>query len=228
MHSEKKSQDYWKDSFKVRAQTATDTIARNGFLLKVGTARVRETVLDLIGPVAGLDILDAGCGDGSVSYPLAAMNCVTGLDIVSDMLELASARGIKPVEGSMEEPPFHPQSFDVVMSVEVISLSDRPLEVIDSLSKLLRPGGRLIVSCVNKASLLRTVAERVLDLMRRPYPNAIRMSDLYGAVEKAGFEVLRMRSIISGPGFAKVVTPLKANSPILNIANNIIIEARVT
>jgi len=228
VQSGKKSQDYWKDTFKNRAQTATDTIARNGFLLKVGTARVRETVLDLIGPVSALDILDAGCGDGSVSFPLTAMNRVTGLDIVPGMLELASARGIIPVEGSMEEPPFPAHSFDLVMSVEVISLSDRPFDVITSLAKLVRPGGRLIISCVNKASLFRAAAERILDVVRRPYPNAIHMSDLYVAVEKSGFDVLRMRSIISGPGFAVSVTPRKINSPVLNIANNIIIEARAT
>lgn len=224
--SKDESQGYWKDSFQFRAQNAKDTIARNGFLLKVGTDRIRATVLDLIGPVTGLEILDAGCGDGSVSAPLTAGNSVTGLDIVEAMLELAAARGLDPVEGSMEAPPFPPQHFDVVMSVEVISLSDQPLGVIACLSGLVRKDGRLILSCVNKSSLLRRVAEKILDLVGRPYPNATRLADMVAAVEASGLKVVQMKAIVSGPGFAMAVTTASANSPVLRIANNIILEAK--
>ncbi len=224
---EKEPQSYWKDSFQSRAQNAKDTVARNGFLLKVGTDKIRATVLDLIGPVTDQEILDAGCGDGSVSSSLTATNAVTGLDIVQGMLDLAAAKGLTPVEGSMEDPPFPAQSFDLVMSVEVISLSDQPLKVIDSLAKLVRPGGRLILSCVNKSSVLRTVAENILDFTGHPYPNAIRLAEMVQAVEVNGFEVKQMRAIVSGPGFARAVTPGAVNASILKIANNVMVEARL-
>ena len=222
----KLAQSHWQGDFAKRAREAGNSVARNGFLLRVGTARLRTTVLSLIGDVNGMQILDAGCGDGSVTSRLAKINLVAGLDTVPEMLTLAKANGLVPVTGSMESPPFSPRSFDLVLSIEAISLSNNPLSVVGSLSSLLRPGGRLILSCVNKTSRLRKVAECALDIVGQPYPHAVNLREIVIALRDNGIELTNTRAVVSGPGFAMAVIPRSVESPILNIANNLIVEGQ--
>lgn len=225
-HPRKSAQSQWQEDFAKRAREAGNSIARNGFLLRVGTARLRTTVLNLVGDIKGMQVLDAGCGDGSVTSQLTKTNLVAGLDTVPEMLNLARANGLVPVTGSMESPPFSPGSFDLVLSIEAISLSRNPLSVVGSLSSLLRPGGRLIISCVNKTSRLRRVAECALDIAGQPYPRAVSLREIVVAFRDNGLELKNTRAVVSSPGFAMSVIPRSVESPILNIANNLIVEGQ--
>lgn len=224
----KDHKEYWRDTFHRRAATPGESFKRNGFLLRSGTDCLRRTVLDLVGDVQGQSILDVGCGDGSVSAVLAANNNVTGLDLVQDMLMHAAEKGLTPVEGSMEAPPFAPQSFDIVIAVESISLTAAPLKTVATLSRLVRPGGRLIVSCVNGASVPRIIAERILDIAGRIYPNAITLNGVRDTLVDNGMKPLRMRAVFALPGYARPLTPASSNSGVLRLCNNVIIEGLAT
>lgn len=218
--------NHWRDKFELKSKANVDSVKRNGFLLQKATETIRFEVRDLLGPVKGLSILDAGCGDGSVSAPLASDNNVVGLDISPGMLELASMRGLVPTLGSFENPPFEAESFDAVLCVESATLSDTPLATLRALAALVKPGGILIVSSVNRQSIARRLAEGALDILGRPYPNALTLTEIMHEVGQLGFKVLNQRCVIAAPGWARGMHVEDDGSTILKFANNIIVRAQ--
>lgn len=65
-------------------------------------------------------ILDIGCGVGGMFPTLSRYGKVTGIDISSDALRYASARGATVVRGEVEKIPFHDGHFDVVNCHDVL------------------------------------------------------------------------------------------------------------
>ncbi|AMV39848.1 class I SAM-dependent methyltransferase [Planctomyces sp. SH-PL62] len=80
-------------------------------------------VLDAIGPVEGLRVLDLGCGKGRFSRALQQRGAiVAGVDVSTAML--AEAEGIDRVRGSARSLPFRSASFDAIIAVEVFEHLD--------------------------------------------------------------------------------------------------------
>lgn len=112
----------------------------------VGRRRILERVVDSLALPQGVDILDAGCGSGRNLEWLARFGAVTGLELSADSLEYARRRAVgSVVAGSVEEIPLEGASFDLVTSFDVIEhVDDR--RALHELHRVLRPGGRLVVS----------------------------------------------------------------------------------
>ncbi|HYG67927.1 MAG TPA: class I SAM-dependent methyltransferase [Anaeromyxobacteraceae bacterium] len=110
-----------------------------------------ERELRLLGDVAGLDVLELGCGGAQWSIALARRGArCTGLDL-SDA-QLAFARGkvaeagvaVALVHASADETGLPDASFDLVFCDHgAMSFTD-PYRVIPEVARLLRPGGRLV------------------------------------------------------------------------------------
>jgi len=99
-----------------------------------------------------LEALDAGCGTGFLSFELAARgHHVTGIDFAPAMIaearRKAAERGvsIRFQEADAERLPFAPASFDLVISRHVLWTLQHPEAAIDEWTRVLRPGGRLVV-----------------------------------------------------------------------------------
>jgi 2-polyprenyl-3-methyl-5-hydroxy-6-metoxy-1,4-benzoquinol methylase len=112
----------------------------------------RTAVLDLAGPLEGRDVLDVGCGDGA--YALAAARAgarVAGLDRSADAVGAARARA--EAEGLAVDLrvadagalPFSAARFDVVLAVTVLCFVDEPAQVVAEMTRVLRPGGVLVL-----------------------------------------------------------------------------------
>ena len=112
--------------------------------------RIPETELRVLGDVAGLDVLELGCGAAQWSIALATRGArVTGLDASTEQLrharEAIAAAGVdvELVHASAEEVPLPDGSFDVVFCDHgAIGWAD-PLLLIPEAARLLRPGGLL-------------------------------------------------------------------------------------
>lgn len=115
--------------------------------------RTAERELDFLLPhlAPGKDLIDCGCGPGSITLGLAqAVNpgAIVGIDIEPRQLEVASAaaasRGIGNArfeEASIYEIPARDASFDVAVAHFVIEhVSDRP-RALREMRRVLRPGG---------------------------------------------------------------------------------------
>lgn len=111
----------------------------------------RPAMLAAIGPVAGLRVLDAGCGPGFYLAALIAGGAeVSGFDASGVMLRLARARvgGRVPlVEARLGEPlPYESAAFDLVVCALAIHYVEDRGSALGELFRVLRPGGRLVLS----------------------------------------------------------------------------------
>lgn len=96
-------------------------------------------------------ILDAGCGTGAMLLTLASRGYqVCGVDFSQGMLaraeENAKKRGLTVpfVQGCVDQLPFAAESFDVVVSRNVLSNLDVAKEALASWHEVIKPGGYLI------------------------------------------------------------------------------------
>jgi SAM-dependent methyltransferase len=102
-------------------------------------------------------VLDAGCGDGTLTRRLGAMvPMAVGLDVDQASLDAARLQGGYPhyVCGDLLAPPFADGSFDAVLSVATVHHMDAAA-ALTSLAGLLRPGGLLAVVGLARRSLPR-------------------------------------------------------------------------
>jgi ubiquinone/menaquinone biosynthesis C-methylase UbiE len=139
-----------------------------------GLWQIPESELQILGDVAGKDVLELGCGAAQWSIALARRGArCTGLDLSEQQLAHARAAGadFPLVHGTAEALPFADASFDVVFcDFGALTFTDPTLSIPEA-ARVLRPGGLLAFShgtpldslCWNEAS---QSMERVL---QRPY-----------------------------------------------------------
>jgi SAM-dependent methyltransferase len=111
----------------------------------------RPAMLDLAGDVAGRRVLDAGCGAGPLSAALRDRGAiVTGFDKSAAMLELARRRlgdGADLQVAELGGPlPFPDGEFDDVVASLVLHYLEDWGPALAELRRVLKPGGRLLVS----------------------------------------------------------------------------------
>jgi malonyl-CoA O-methyltransferase len=116
----------------------------------------------------GLQILDLGSGTGWFTGQLASIpgSQVTGVDIAAGMLRYARSAnpgGIRWIEADAEALPLPDNSVDVVFSNLMIQWCRDPAGVLAECRRVLRPGGRLLVS---------TLLEGTLDELREAWHRA--------------------------------------------------------
>jgi SAM-dependent methyltransferase len=116
-----------------------------------GVWNVPERELGVLGDVAGLDVVELGCGTAYVSAWLARRGArVVGVDPTPAQLETArsmqreSGLEFPLVEAAAEEVPLPDSSFDLVVSEYGASIWADPYRWIPEAARLLRPGGRLV------------------------------------------------------------------------------------
>lgn len=173
--------------------------------------RFANTSHDL--PLGGLSVLDIGCGGGLLCEPLAVMGAkVTGIDASSEAIEVAKKHalkqgvGIKYIHGSAEEYASAGKKFDVVTVLEIIEHAADVDSLLGAAASLLKPGGILIVSTVN-----RTVRSYLLGVIAAEYilrwvPTGthdwrrfMRPSELVDHLEGVGMRVCGMSGMIYSP-----------------------------
>src|SRR5690606_24245440 len=99
-----------------------------------------------------LDIIGVGCGSGWLCELLAGYGTVTGTDLADAAIARARERrgDIRYIAGDIMALDLPLQSFDLVVSLEVLShVADQPAFVA-KLASLLRPGGVLIIANQNR------------------------------------------------------------------------------
>jgi SAM-dependent methyltransferase len=102
----------------------------------------------LLPPVAGLRVLDAGCGGGRTSAWLVEQGAaVVGIDASEELLTLARERlpAASFVRGDLAEPlPFEDDAFDLVVAGLVMHYLRDWAPPLRELRRALRPGGALV------------------------------------------------------------------------------------
>jgi len=154
--------------------------------------------------LAGAQVLDVGCGGGILAESMAQKGaCVTGIDMAESPLAVArlhlaeSGTSVDYLQSTAEAlAESRPQEFDVVTCLEMLEHVPSPTDVIDACARLVKPGGDVFFSTINrnpKSFLFAIVgAEYVLRLLpagTHHYEKFIRPSELESWARAAGLEL---------------------------------------
>jgi 2-polyprenyl-6-hydroxyphenyl methylase/3-demethylubiquinone-9 3-methyltransferase len=165
-------------------------------------------------PLAGSRVLDVGCGGGLLSEALARGGArVTGIDLAPGMIEVARLHAAESqldidYRGTAAEElaGTAAESFDIVTCMEMLEHVPAPAAMTATLARLLRPGGALFVSTLNrnlKSFLLAIVgAEYLLRLIPRgthEYERLIRPAELARWGRAAGLTLHELAGIDFNP-----------------------------
>jgi len=151
-----------------------------------GRRRVLDRVIGSLDLPPGAQILDAGCGSGRNMLELARLGEVTGIELSPASVAVARARDVgEVIEGSVEELPFEDDSFDFAVCLDVIEHLDRDRQTLRELRRVIRPGGRLLITVPAYPSLWSS--HDVVNHHRRRYTRA----SLLAAASESGWEATR-------------------------------------
>jgi len=128
-----------------------------------------------IGEVKGKTILDVGCGGGIVCEPLARMGAkVTGIDAGQENIDAAKAHAVQSglsITYKATTAEDYKGQFDVVLALEIIEHVEDPALFVQSLIKLAKPKGLIILSTINRNAkafaLAKVAAEYILGWVPR-------------------------------------------------------------
>ncbi|HEY1889968.1 MAG TPA: bifunctional 2-polyprenyl-6-hydroxyphenol methylase/3-demethylubiquinol 3-O-methyltransferase UbiG [Steroidobacteraceae bacterium] len=164
--------------------------------------------------LAGARALDVGCGGGMLSEALSRRGArVTGIDLAPGMVEVARLHAAEEgldvdyrIVAAEELAASDAQSFDVITCMEMLEHVPQPAHMMATLASLVRPGGSVFVSTLNrnlKSFLMAIVgAEYVLKLLPRgthEYERLIRPSELARWARSAGLTPRAMAGIELNP-----------------------------
>ncbi len=93
--------------------------------------------------------LEIGVGSGRFAQTLGIE---TGIDPSSKLLHMAKERGINAFLGRGEQELFDEESFGAVFLIATLCFLDSPLEVLKETSRILMPGGKIVLGLVLKES----------------------------------------------------------------------------
>ena len=174
--------------------------------------------LDWISGLAALpgnDVLDVGCGGGILSESMARRGArVLGIDLSTKPLKVAQLHAMETGVANLEYREVaveqlaaeRPASFDVVTCMEMLEHVPEPASVIRACAQLVKPGGRVFFSTLNrntKAFLFAIVgAEHVLGLLPKgthEYAKFLQPSELARFAREAGLDVDQFKGMEYNP-----------------------------
>jgi 2-polyprenyl-6-hydroxyphenyl methylase/3-demethylubiquinone-9 3-methyltransferase len=154
---------------------------------------VRLDYVDSRASLGGKRVLDVGCGGGLLSEAMARRSAqVTGIDLGPQTIEVAELHALEskvPVSYARESAETHAAGnagvYDIAVCMEMLEHVPEPDSVLRALRTLVKPGGHVFVSTLNrnlKSYLLAIVgAEYVMNLLTRgthTYERFIKPSEL--------------------------------------------------
>ena len=161
--------------------------------------------------ISNKNLLDAGCGTGYFSERAVERGAiVTSMDLGENLLkQVAKKCNSRKIVGSILDIPFEKNTFDIVVSSEVIEHTTEPLKAIDEIFRVMKPGGTMVVTTPNKIWFFSIWLANKLKL--RPYDgyeNWVSRRQLKKKVKQTGFENITMQGIHLFPFVFKSTYPI--------------------
>jgi len=176
----------YSDELEAMPESVTESFTGCGNPVALASLKEGEVVLDL-GSGAGLDVFLAAERVGRTGK-------VIGLDMTPEMIQKANENaaelGVKNVEfrfGDIEDMPIGDESIDVIISNCVINLAPDKSKVFREAHRVLKPGGRLMVSdIVTEGELPQELREDV-EAWAGCIAGALSEKDYLHSIRRVGF-----------------------------------------
>ena len=164
-------------------------------------------------PLAGLRILDIGCGGGLLAEPMARLGAdVVGADAAEGNIPVAQVHAeqsgltIDYRHTTAEDMAAAGERFDVVLNMEVVEHVADPLAYLTACHDLLKPGGLQICSTLNRNPKSYVVAIIGAEHVMRWLPKGthewskfITPDELFDLLRKAGLEPVDRQGFVFNP-----------------------------
>ncbi len=116
-----------------------------------------DLILEMVRPLQGERILDAGCGTGIFTLSLLDAGAhVTGVEISLPMLleaeKFLADHPFRGIQGDMTALPFPDHTFDRVVSVTAIEFIEDARGAVSEAFRVTKPGGCIVVATLNSLS----------------------------------------------------------------------------
>ncbi len=173
---------------------------------------------EVVGGLAGKDVIDIGCGGGILSESMAARGArVTGIDLSAKALGVAKLHQLESgaavdyrLVAAEDQARATPAAFDVVTCMEMVEHVPDPASTVAACATLVKPGGTVVMSTINrnpKSYLFAIVgAEYVLNLLPRgthDWSRFVKPSELAAYARRAGLSPQALTGMTYNP-FTKV------------------------
>jgi len=164
--------------------------------------------------LASAQVLDVGCGGGLLCESLARTGAqVFGIDLASGMIDIARLHAISEnltidyqVQSAAALASAKSNQFDVVTCMEMLEHIPEPSLIVQSLADLLRPGGDLFISTLNRnlRSFLMAIVggeyiSGLIPLGTHEYERMIRPSELATWARLSNLELVEIFGIEYNP-----------------------------
>ena len=164
-------------------------------------------------PLAGLSLVDIGCGGGLLCEPLTRLGArVTGIDAGARNIAIAQSHAreseleIDYREATAETLAEAGERFDVVLSMEVVEHVADPAGFLGSCAKLVAPGGVLIVATLNRTAKSFAFAIVGAEYLLRWLPRGthdwrrfLRPSEMAGMIRPQGLTLGEAMGVVYSP-----------------------------
>ena len=175
---------------------------------------LRLQYVERIAPLAERRVCDVGCGGGILSESMARAGAqVLGIDLSQAVLDVAELHALEArvavdyrAVAAEELARESPAAFDLVTCMEMLEHVPDPAAALSALAGLVKPGGDVIVSTLNRHPKAFAVAilgaeyiARVLPRGTHEYMKFIRPSELARWGRDAGLDLTDLRGIAYNP-----------------------------
>lgn len=160
-------------------------------------------------PFKGLRFLDVGCGGGLLTEPLQRMGAeVVGIDATAPNIDVAQAHAIEQglsifyQATTVENFQDTGNGFDVVIALEIVEHVRDPFSFIQSCTTLLRPGGMILLSTLNRTFLSYLLgivaAESILGWVPKGthhWDQFVKPEEMEWFLKRSGFDILQFKGM---------------------------------